>query len=173
MFIQSCEAAIADKQSRQIMLECLFLIPPTRVQVERALCLVAHDISSTMERESLVCDLLLLLSSIMQRALCELSKEDGARLKEYLLMKAPSIHGLCLSGGLADVVQEGNTVTLFSALSLIIRAALCTLIEVSLDPSDEGDRTMVSSICLHWMECFAASIQSGQLQTVCDSTHHG
>lgn len=166
MFIQSSEADIADKQSRQIMLECLFLISPTRVQIERAICLVAHGIASTTERESLACDLLHFLSSIMHRALCELSKEDAARLKEYLLMKAPSIHDLCLPGGLPDIVQEGNTLSLVLAPSLIVRAALRGLLEVSFDPSSEGDRMMVSSICSLWMETFMASLQSGQLQTV-------
>ena len=118
LFIQSSEADIADKQSRQIMLECLFLVPPPRVQIEHALCLVVHDIGSTMKRESLVCDLLLLVSSIMHRALGELSKEDGAHLKEYLL-KSPPIHDLCLSGDLPDIVQEGNTLSLVPVLSLM------------------------------------------------------
>ncbi|KAG0699762.1 hypothetical protein DFH29DRAFT_990668 [Suillus ampliporus] len=139
MFIQSSEADIANKQCRGTMIGVL----------KRAVCLVAHDICSTMERESLVCDLLRLLSSIMHRALYELSKEDGVRLKEYVLMRAPSIHDLCLSGDLPDTVQE----------------ALCAFLEVSLDPSNEGDRMMVSSVCTHWMECFRASIQSGRLQT--------
>jgi nucleolar pre-ribosomal-associated protein 1 len=149
------------------MLECLFFIPSTRVQIERALCLVAHDIGSTMERESLVGDLLLLLSSTMHRALRELSKEDCARLKEYLLIKAPSIHGLCLSVGLPDIVQEGNVFVLVGALLLIVRAALCALLEASLDPNSEGDRTMVSPICSHWMGYFKVSMQSGRSQMVC------
>ncbi|KAG1732030.1 uncharacterized protein EDB91DRAFT_1058414 [Suillus paluster] len=149
MFVQSSNADVANKQCRETMLECLFIRPPTRVQIERAVCLVAHDICLTMERESLVCDLLRLLFAIMHRALRELSKEDGVRLKEYVLMRAPSIRGLCLSGDLPDTVQE----------------ALCAFLEVSLDPSNEGDRVMISSICVYWMECFRASIQSGRLQT--------
>ncbi|KAG0699763.1 hypothetical protein DFH29DRAFT_1081076 [Suillus ampliporus] len=60
-------------------------------------------------------------------------------------MRAPSIHDLCLSGNLPDTVQE----------------ALCAFLEVSLDPSNEGDRMMVSSICTFWMECF----RTGRLQT--------
>ena len=94
-----------------MMLECLFLVPPTRVQVEHAVCLV---IDSTMEPESLVCNSLLLLSSIMHRVLCELSKEDGARLKEYLRMKAPSVHSLRLPGNLPYTVREVNTLMLAS-----------------------------------------------------------
>ncbi|KAG1791586.1 ribosome 60S biogenesis N-terminal-domain-containing protein [Suillus plorans] len=148
MFTQSSEADMANQQCREIMLECLFLRSPTRVQIEHAVCIIAHDICSIMERESLVCDLLLLLSAIMQRALGELSKEDGARLKEFVLLRAPSIHGLSMSRDLPDAVQE----------------ALCALLNVSLDPSSEGDRTMVSSICTYWTECFKASIQSGSLQ---------
>ncbi|KAG1740308.1 ribosome 60S biogenesis N-terminal-domain-containing protein [Suillus lakei] len=151
MFMQSSEADIANKQCRETILECLFLRPPTRVQIEHAVCLVAHDTCSIVERESLVCKLLLLLSSIMQRALRQLSKEDGPRLKEYVLLRVPSIHGLCMSGDLPDTVQE----------------ALYAFLDVSLDPSTEGDRTTVSSICTHWTECFKASIQSGRLQTGC------
>ncbi|KAG1766782.1 ribosome 60S biogenesis N-terminal-domain-containing protein, partial [Suillus occidentalis] len=149
MFTQCSEADIANKQCRETMLECLFLKPPTRVQIEHAVCLIAHDICSNMERESLVCNLLLLLSAIMQRALRELSKEDGTRLKECILLRAPSIHGLSVSGDLPDTVRE----------------ALCVFLDVSLDPSNEDDRTMVSSICTYWTECFNASIQSGRLQT--------
>ncbi|KAG2124689.1 ribosome 60S biogenesis N-terminal-domain-containing protein [Suillus clintonianus] len=149
MFTQSSEADIANKQCREIMLECLFLRPPTRVQIEHAVCLVAHDICSTTERESILCDLLLLLSSIMHRAIRELSKEDVARLKEYVLLRAPSIHGLCMSEDLHDTVQE----------------ALYAFLDVSLDPHSEGDRTIVSSICTYWTECFRASLQSGRLQT--------
>lgn len=108
MFTQSSESDIANQQCREIMLECLFLRSPTRVQIEHAVCIIAHDICSIMERESLVCDLLLLLSVIMQRGLGELSKEDGARLKEFVLLRAPSIHGLSMSGDLPDVMQEGN-----------------------------------------------------------------
>jgi nucleolar pre-ribosomal-associated protein 1 len=108
MFVQSSDADIANKQCRETMLECLFLRPPTRVQIEHAVCLIAHNIYSIMERESLVCHLLLLLSAIMQRALRVLSKEDGARLKECALLRAPSIHDLSMSGDLPYTVQEGN-----------------------------------------------------------------
>ncbi|KAG1894474.1 uncharacterized protein F5891DRAFT_1255164 [Suillus fuscotomentosus] len=146
MFTQSSEADMVNQQCREIMLECLFLRSPTRVQIEHAVCIIAHDICSIMERESLVCDLLLLLSAIMQRALGELSKEDGARLKEFVLLRAPSIHGPSMSGDLSDTIQEA-------------------LLDVSLRPSSEGDRTMVSSICTYWTESFKASIQSGSLQT--------
>ncbi|KAG1888586.1 ribosome 60S biogenesis N-terminal-domain-containing protein [Suillus subluteus] len=149
MFMQSSEADIANKQCRETMLECLFLRPPTRIQIEHAVCLIAYDICSIMERESLVCDLLLLLSAIVRRALGELSKENGARLKEYVLLRAPSIHGMSMSGDLPDTVQE----------------ALYAFLDVSLDPSSEDDRTMVSSICTYWTESFRASIQAGRLQT--------
>ncbi|KAG2062744.1 hypothetical protein BDR04DRAFT_1164705 [Suillus decipiens] len=149
MFTQSSEAEITDKQCRETMLECLFLRPPTRVQIERAVFLIAHDICAIMDRESLVCNLLLFLSAIMQKALSQLSKEDGARLKECVLMRAPSIHDLSMSGDLPDTLQE----------------ALCTFLDVSLDPNSEGDREMVSSICAYWTECFKASFQSGRLQT--------
>ncbi|KAG2356040.1 ribosome 60S biogenesis N-terminal-domain-containing protein [Suillus spraguei] len=149
MFTQSSEIDIADKRCRETMLECLFLRPPMRVQIERAVFLIAHDICSIMERESLVCDLLLFLSAIMQKALGQLSKEDGARLKECVLMMAPSIHGLSMSGDLPDTVQK----------------ALCAFLDVSLDPNSEGDREMVYSICTYWTECFKASIQSGRPQT--------
>ncbi|KAG2045770.1 hypothetical protein BDR06DRAFT_1015311 [Suillus hirtellus] len=146
MFTQSSEADMVNQQCREIMLECLFLRSPMQVQIEHAVCIIAHDICLIMERESLVCDLLLLLSAIMQRALGELSKEDGARLKEFVLLRAPSIHGPSMSGDLSDTIQEA-------------------LLDVSLRPSSEGDRTMVSSICTYWTESFKASIQSGSLQT--------
>ncbi|KAG1751995.1 hypothetical protein EDD22DRAFT_239698 [Suillus occidentalis] len=38
-------------------------------------------------------------------------------------------------------------------------------LDFSLDPSSEVDRTIVSSICAYWTECFDISIQSGRLQT--------
>jgi nucleolar pre-ribosomal-associated protein 1 len=75
-----------------------------------------------MERESLVCNLLLLLSAIMQRALRELSKEDGTRLKECILLRAPSIHGLSVSGDLPDTVREG-TVLNVTLLSFVNRSS--------------------------------------------------
>lgn len=40
-------------------------------------------------------------------------------------------------------------------------------LDFSLDPSSEVDRTIVSSICAYWTECFDVSIQSGRLQTGC------
>ncbi|KAG2153453.1 ribosome 60S biogenesis N-terminal-domain-containing protein [Suillus bovinus] len=149
MFTQSSEADIANKQCRDTMLGCLFLRSPTRVQIEDAVCIIGHDICSIMEQESLVCDLLLLLSAIMQRALGELSKEDGARLKEFVLLRVPSIHGLSMSVDLPDTVQE----------------ALYAFLGVSLDPGSDSDRTMVSPICTYWTECFKSSIRSGSLQT--------
>ncbi|KAF8128177.1 ribosome 60S biogenesis N-terminal-domain-containing protein [Boletus edulis] len=136
---------LQNQQTRGTLLISLSAHPVTLTRLEHAIRFITHDITMSMGRHDLTVALLSLLSDVLARAKSHLNEKDLRRLKASIV-QCDTIHGLCVSEGLAVKVHE----------------ALRGFVAVSFDPANAEDQTLLSPIGSHWADMMTNSLSSGQ-----------
>ncbi|EGO30148.1 hypothetical protein SERLADRAFT_444262 [Serpula lacrymans var. lacrymans S7.9] len=144
LFIQSNSSDLSSVQCRDTLVNLLFSRSTSHLEVERAICMIVHGITSSEDREQLQSDLLLLLASIMKKASAMLQIADMSALKERVFVQLQCIRSLCFSNSLSLDVEHG----------------LHVFVEASLDSTCPEDRMLVADISTHWLALFRTNILS-------------
>ncbi|KAH7927036.1 hypothetical protein BV22DRAFT_1103957 [Leucogyrophana mollusca] len=159
VFAQSREADLSDPRCRDILVEALFSHHPSRALVEQAIYHITHRLTSS-NGPSHKKDVLLLLSTVMQRSAVTLEPAETAHLKEFVFSRCQILKSLCVSPNLSDMVQEveGPVDHPFLGLS--------ELLDASLDCASEADRKLVSPLSAFWVGVFRSYAISGIQQSL-------
>ncbi|KAJ7780624.1 ribosome 60S biogenesis N-terminal-domain-containing protein [Mycena maculata] len=134
LFIHSSVSDIVDESRREILTDVAFTDVPTLTDTKRVISLIGHSLAASMDTPALTSGLLFLVASIFRRTTLLLSSSDSLDLKEHIFVRCAVMSALC-TRDVPDVVREG----------------LRHLVDLVLDPTQDGDREIVSGITSHWL----------------------
>ncbi|KAJ7505347.1 ribosome 60S biogenesis N-terminal-domain-containing protein [Mycena galericulata] len=141
LFIHSSISEVVDETRREILVDTAFTGAPTLTDVKRAISLINHRLSVSMDVPESTSGLLFLMASICRRSALILSPADSVDLKEHIFMRTAVISNLCTTE-----VPE-----------VVCQAGLRHLVDLVLDPTKDGDREIVSGITTHWLSILTNS----------------
>lgn len=121
LFVASPQKLAAERD-RIVLADSLFVSPISlaATNIVRALCLISHKIQAVKSDDHIQRDLLLLSSTIMQRARTVISPAALAVVKEFLFGRSTVFRSLCFSQALGTVISNGLFVHLHQAISLTL-----------------------------------------------------
>lgn len=108
LFLHSLETQITDAASRDILVDAAFGAAPTLVSIKRAISLVAHRLVTSRAQDTLTRGMLLLLASMVKRALITFSVGDIAALKEAVFVRSEVMKAYLISESISTPIREGS-----------------------------------------------------------------
>ena len=107
LFVCATPTILEDRSNRAVLVESLFTPSALLTEIQRAICLITHFLTTTQNQHSVQRDLLLLSASIVQNGRMILSAADFVNLKNYIFMQSQGIKDLCFSQSLEHTTREG------------------------------------------------------------------
>ncbi|KAF9460940.1 ribosome 60S biogenesis N-terminal-domain-containing protein [Collybia nuda] len=142
LFLHSGEAEIGHAASRSILVEVAFGGVSSLLNIKQAVSLVTHRLMAVRSQDTLTKGLLLLLTSIVQRASTIFSAEDNVALKEAIFAYSEVIRIYLVSETVSDLVRE----------------SLHNLVKVSLNPTNSTDQMVLTETTTYWLDALKKSL---------------
>ncbi|PFH47812.1 hypothetical protein AMATHDRAFT_6373 [Amanita thiersii Skay4041] len=134
LYLHADRTRLFDESCRASLCKVMFIHCPELVDLKRVLNLIGHGLSSVHAHQSLGNALLLLIADMVKLASRVLSTADFDSLKEFVYTNEGHLRSLLVSDR-RQAAQDG----------------LRQLMEATLLPVTDRNRTIVASICSHWL----------------------